>query len=627
MHWRKIALLALVVAGLAWLALRGEEEQRALTESRQQIPLLPGLERARIHAVRVERAVEADVFRFERDEGGRWWLVDPLAWRAEPAQVQALLDLGTSSSGVLDSLVGAEGAGLQPPIYEVVYFERLSDGTERRHRIEVGGRDFEQQTLFVRAGALGEERILRTGRAALGLLERPLDEFRDRRLMDAHHGEVQRLVRRGVLVLPPRDEDGPDEVDGVLDGERDPAAPSELGIAFEAVQERGEWFSSSPVRARLDPGAMGLLLRALTQMRAISFLEDREVPLEPFGLQPPMFELEAELARGETVALRFGVSPGELFEPLRRRVWTLNRAGEPEVLGADARDVLLLTRPLAYLVDHRLVRFAREELNEVELDLEGEGVRLRRAIGRWFLVERAEDDSERLPPAADEAVADLAALLERSEVRFYPFLRADGSQELPDPQPEVHGRLELTLAGGARAGFEFGPPHTAGERSGRLVRRFGEQLWGLLDEDVVRRLPTQRITYLPRELVRLVEHQQTELIASAGERRRRWLRDEERGQWRASGEVQQDMPFSLLVDALLRPRVRRWLEPEEAALPFQRPVRVEILARGGGRAVYELGIIELESGPIPVARLLGDEAAVAEVGRLPHERLSEFLGD
>lgn len=90
MHLRKLLVLLLIVGALAGIALWQRGEQQSLRES-AEAALLPGFDRQRLIAVRVDNLERSLQLRIERGSG-EWQIVDPIQFPAELAVVEALFD-------------------------------------------------------------------------------------------------------------------------------------------------------------------------------------------------------------------------------------------------------------------------------------------------------------------------------------------------------------------------------------------------------------------------------------------------------------------------------------------------------------------------------------------------------
>ena len=106
--------LLLLLAGLAGVVLwqQGREGDELALQRR----LFEGVEVSRVVAIRVDHIERGYNLRLERDEGGRWYLTDPVAYPAAPELVQLLLEdvAGAVSVRVPAAEEGEEELGFAP---------------------------------------------------------------------------------------------------------------------------------------------------------------------------------------------------------------------------------------------------------------------------------------------------------------------------------------------------------------------------------------------------------------------------------------------------------------------------------------------------------------------------------
>ncbi|MBI1380855.1 MAG: DUF4340 domain-containing protein [Planctomycetaceae bacterium] len=613
MHKGKLILLVLAVAllaGLAWW--RSERGDDPLAEG-SEMALCPNLDVARVAGIRTENTAARQEVRMERDEQGVWWLVEPLEWRADDGVVRQLLEIAQHGRGVPAPDLEPEDAGLSPPKATLEFLERRLDGSERRHRIAFGANDIGPQRMFALVGDPGAGTLVRTSRAPMALLELPVHEFRDRRLVHAQWNQVTALERRGALQLPQDGEAGETE------------APPPWPLDVRAEAETDGWYSSDPVRVRLDPQALGLLLRALTQLRARGFYDDSPDETKSLGLDPPQFELTFELGGGDSFSYRVGhrqLAPDEPIPEFDDLDWLVQLEGRSHVMRLDGLDVRLLASPLEHLVDHQLVRFDRTQARAVTVELDGRRIELVRPFGQWLVPSEGGGR-----PADAATVGDLFTALERLELLGFPWLTPQGAGPAVDPGAGgVVGRLEVRVDGPDGElvlGGEFAAPVEIGGVRGRPYRRLGEVAFGLLAEEDLGRLLPDPSRLLSLELLNLDELRQSEVRASGLGRTRHWVRDPQKGHWTAVGAELEDKRFALIVDALLRVRAERMHTASELGeRGLVETVDVELIAADGTSARYQLGRApDLDPEGVFV-RIDGTLARVAPAG---YERLRELL--
>jgi hypothetical protein len=114
MHLRTLAILFVLlgVLGGLWLWQRGASAPAARASD---WPLVEGLDLDRLRALRIDHRERTVQMRFERDENGLWFLVDPLAYPAEQGMLQPLFELLASARGEEVAQADPRKLGLDPP--------------------------------------------------------------------------------------------------------------------------------------------------------------------------------------------------------------------------------------------------------------------------------------------------------------------------------------------------------------------------------------------------------------------------------------------------------------------------------------------------------------------------------
>lgn len=543
-----VAALSFAVLGAAWW-----QRSRALRDDARDAydrPLLPELRPERVLALRVDLLARGVQLRLERDARGSWFLTDPIAYPAEDALVEKLLAVAARERGTLDRGADPARLGLDPPraVLELDVLEEPRPGTppERRtRRVELGADDLDPRLQLARVPAHpaappgASAAVLRIPRTLGNTLARAVDDWRDPRLTPLAAGDVRRLVRRGAAPLDvERDEDG---------GWR----ARESGI-------------------RLDPDAVGLLVRVAAEMRATGFVSDAPGSLSGYGLDPPAFELELSGREGAPVLVRFGHGP-------QGARWFAARADLACVFAVEATDMGLLQRPEEALWDQTLVRFLRTRLVALALERPGGALRLEREAEGWRVVE-----GERAFPADEARVEELLASLERARVEtFVPGLALR--------EGERAGAFALELDDGSEQGALLGPAWSDAARGveGRVARRLGEAVCGVVDPALLELVATPAEALRSRRAHLLRQNAVARVTLLRGEERRGF--EQVGARWRLDG-LAEDAPQAFLdrIDALLGLHVERWLGPGDEA-PLADAVQVEIEGAFGPPVRFALG--------------------------------------
>jgi len=578
MHLRTALLLALVLGGLAlvyfWQV--GREESGAFSAER---PFLEGVapgEVVRVYVDNLERGLQMTL---ERDEDGRWWIVDPIRYPAEAAVVELLLESLTSQTGFAVPAPDLAGLELDPPRV-VVKLERVAGGARTTHRIELGAVDLDQQHVFARLD--GEVfKVLRTLDTAL---ERDLPDWRSRYIFPPLRPySLVELRRAGSARL-------------TLDEEP-------LVVDLRAVNEDG-WIASEPWGVRLDPDKIIRLLQSICLLRAAAFVDDAPGDLSPYGLDPAPVTIELEAADGRREVLR-------LAPPRHGEQWLAALESSPHVYAISFEDMVLLCTPLDLLADREVARFSRDQVERVELEGAGRVISLRPRGRDWLLSVAGEGLSITDVRADPERVADLLTTRERARILAL----------LPDVSFEPRAeRTSLRIHTGGRAlGGELGAEHvTADGGSGVLFRREGDTLTALVDAKLLALATSAPDTLRSRELVAVPEVDLVRIDLAAGEEERSFVR-QPTGLWTREGTEVEATAFAVLVDRLLAVRALEHY-PGGAPVPVVDPVTVRLVRGRGQPVVYELGLREGGAGVFTA----GGEQARVDPGL--HAELLRLLG-
>ncbi len=463
MRARTLLVLLAVVGVFAWLQWRRgrEETERLLVPV--QVPLLPGLARDRVAAVRIDNLERSIQVKLERDAAGSWFLTDPVAYPAVDALVNTLLDTLERAMGDPAQNVELEEVGLDPPLV-VVEVEQREGERKRAFRIEVGKVDLDPDKIYVLVPELsGSERgprVFRALRTIYSTLDRNPDDYRDRRATHLEGRDVIAFTRAGRAFVAERGE--------------------EVDLAFSAVRGPEGWMRTDSSVVRLEPNAMGVLARAVAELKVEAFAEDAASSYERWGLDLPRFSIELGDVRGDKTVLHFG-HPG----PAPSEHWFARREGFPHVWEVSTRDVELFSLSADDLIDTLFLRARREDLERVEC--EGLGRRLvfeRDSAGRdepgWRVWEESAGASAAPEPfSADPgAVQDLLAALEHTELEYPPAVVF-----VPEEPPLS---IVVTTSDGVSFGGQIGKPwrDRSSGAAGRAFQRLGDERAGLIEESV-----------------------------------------------------------------------------------------------------------------------------------------------
>ncbi len=548
-----LAVLALLVAGLAWLAwnqARREDRERAA----QDVALFEGVDENFIVGVRVENLGRDLHTAFVRDPAVGWRITDPVSGRADRAVLDLIVQAaahrrGTPLSGDAPDLAKL---GLDPPRF-VLEIETEVDGARARQRAEFGAADLDGRHMYVRARG----RTLRALRDLEPLLDLQLHEFR----------------ANAVTTLDARD---------VIEFERSGAVPAEgsgppRDAAFAALAEQGVWRATAPVTGALDPGAMALLVQFATGMRIERRIDEGGRTPAALGLDPAELTVTLTTLRDEKAILVFGRQGSA-----RQGEWAGALRGEPLAWSMEEIDVRFLATPVEDLLDHKLHRLPRERIERLHFSAPRGELRLERGARGWTVRSARPGSSVFGPesPAEPAAVEDLLGELGRYELAG--FRRGVAWDAGPTPHRFSIGTAEEEMDATLGAAYQG----AAGEEA-RLFQRGGETAVGLAPVSLLGLLSTP-----PEALWRLLLRDTLEanLVALAlegGEKQVRFVRNA-KGLWIRDGGELEARELRPLLDQLVFLKASRHLG-EEGQPPLADVVVVTFTEATGVRAEFRIG--------------------------------------
>jgi hypothetical protein len=592
MHWKRLLVLVLLVGSLAVLATRFSSEPRGAGGTLVlSTPLFPGLEADRIERIEVDYVELGRTVAAVRLAPRSWRVVEPYEARALASLPEQLADLAQRAAG--EEAVGFEAAavGLESPGLRIRFEERIAGGERREHLLEMGDPDIDGLRSFARV----EGRIVRVPRSFQSYLDLGVENWRDKRLLGVPRGDVLGFRRSGAI---------PDAA-----GRVEPRFAGELDLEIQ-LDERG-WWVSAPFRARLSPAAVDPLRVVLGSFAGRAVLDAEGLRGAEFGLDPPAFSYTVELRDGSHPVLDFG----RFADGADSSTWTVMRGRDDErreggviyaMLDSDAR---LLLQPVENLLEYDALNAIARTVIDVRVELDGAGLRLERPAGVWWVGDPAarEQTSVRAEPRLAEAT--LQRLLELEVARFLD--PREGEQFDPI------GEVVLTLEDGSLVAGDLGPLHTDEAGSGRLFRRRGEDLWGLLDDDLGELARSAPSDFESLTVVEVSELEQRLIEVVGPQASRAWERDPDRGLWSRRGESVEDRAFALAVEGLLNLRVDSW-RPSHAASQLGDLHRVRIEGIGEASHEFELGRAVFDGEPSVVCLRDG------RVGKVPGRVLDEL---
>ncbi len=258
--------------------------------------------------------------------GAGWRITSPVEADADPDAVRRLLDgLAGLERRATSAAAGASPAelasyGLAAPK------GRIEVAVEGGHteRLALGDTNGFDGAMFVMPTDGEVAVVAGEARAALEL---GLDDLRDRRVLPAAGGEVERLRVKGPK------------------------------LAYVLARDGVGWRLEAPLRERADDAAAERIVGALRALRASS-VEDAPGADRAYGLDRPRWEIAVVAKSGPEQAIAVGAAPGAAkTAPLHAR-----RGGEARLYEVAPASLAALEVDLATLRDRRVLRFEKDKV-------------------------------------------------------------------------------------------------------------------------------------------------------------------------------------------------------------------------------------------------------------------------
>jgi hypothetical protein len=528
-----------------------------------EVALFEGVESARIQALVIENVVRGQHLRIERSPARSWVITDPAQANADTALVELVLKSALERRGTPVPETEADPAklGLAPPA-SILSIEELVDGKTHVQRAEFGAVDPDGERVAVRVRG----QLIRVWRDLATTLARHTDDFRSHQLLSLDAREIIEIHRTGKLTLP--------------DGR-------EIDANFDAFADGGLWRATAPVRGQLDPLGMSIWTSALSRLGIASYADFGTAPLANFGLEPPEVTLSIGTAATTLPLLRFGRANHD-----RNGDWMCSVVGDPHVYAIDPGAIGLLTAGVDDLLDHRLLRLARNAIDGFRLhNVRGAlEVALQRKIWRVRALPRGSSEWSAWQDAERARVEDVLGELDRME-----FARFDRGAVL-EPAAALSGIH--VRAGSVEQGGVLGQPFE-GEQGARAVHflRDGDGVVAIADARLAEIANTEIEQLLSLRVVELVEVTLRALTIGdkvRAERTRSYVHNAQ-GVWVSPSLGTEARELKPLLDQLLFPRAERHLTPAER-VELTGNIFVVFARDDGVKVEYSLG--RVASGPL-----------------------------
>ncbi|MSU56732.1 MAG: DUF4340 domain-containing protein [Pedosphaera sp.] len=333
-------------------------------------PLLSNFKAAAVTSVSVQPSGRPAI-RAERTNGS-WLITKPRVFSALAAPIEALL---TNLEQVLPRHITAgelqararseEEFGVDNPQTLLVLYQ----GNDLK-QVKFGARTAPGDQVFVQV--VGQEGIYIVDAELLKLLPAAAGEWRDPALIDLNHLACDRLTVSNAFGA----------------------------IEFSPDFTNGGWRMNRPLPTRADSERLTVALGKLQALRVAQFVtDDPRADLEPFGLQPPAFEVGFRSGTNVTALLHFGKNP------TNSAAQVFARRDSSVVLVPDVA-VAAWREPLKYFRDRWLTSLPAE-FSEVEVRGPEPFTLQRAGTNAWRL---AGEKFSANPALVDRFLGQLAAL-------------------------------------------------------------------------------------------------------------------------------------------------------------------------------------------------------------------------
>jgi len=551
MHTKKTFVLLVVVSALTVLILfRGGKTPRE-----NLIPLVPSLDAGAVRALRIENLQRGTTLLLERDDRGSWFLTDPIAYPADSSTVRALLDVVSSNTCYLVTDRSPGQVGLDPPraLLEVV---QVREGVEQRSIVSLGSADLGGGDVYVSI----DGQVYLTLRSLEGVLELPVHQYRDKRVLSIAERSVNSIERAGWLPMRSGS------------GARD--------LEFSALRTADGWQLQRPYTARLDDQALAVLIRTATQLRAVDFVDDDPMKrLHLYGLDEPHFLLRLGDGGGASQTMQLSTEPREQggLGP-----WRAMRSGHPHVFEVEEGGVVALGVSLENLLDYRLARIETSAVTSLGWTDERGTLELRREGGVWRVTPRGDEEHVRADGRADKRRVEecLARILTTEIAEFLPGTPFGAGSEVRT--------LTIRTADERVYGGVFGPAYDRNGKSGRLFRVEGDELPALVPEALFEETDANADAFWDNVIHKLDRLLQVRIELRRGTDERRFTRDRDNGLWYDELNDEVSIEVGTILDDLQTLPALGWVG-EERARELEEPVSIKIFSVAGAPEEFTLG--------------------------------------
>ena len=559
MNLRTTLMLLVLAGGIAAVVLWQNRREENWVDGTNEL-LFADVDVSRIHSIRLEAEDRPPGIRLERAPDVSWVITDPISYPARQSMVTELLRIIRDTRA--RPATPKEVASRQAPFKRLGIFdveEELIDGTRRTTSIEVGDVDLDDVRLWVRR----DGRILRTLRTLDTMLQVDVHEFRSDRILTVLARDIVGFRREGV----------------------DLRGGKVVRVDLEAQRETYAWRMQLPFKAQLDPANVELFLAALTSIRVADFIDDEPSSLSPYGLAAPQVTLRLEDRHGKLQEALFG-------QVRQGGVWFAHRPDMPYIWAADENAQSRLFLPFEELLDTRVLRVLRDDIQSVRLLSGEQEVQLERDFKakqrRWTVAWRSRGEDEfSMPLEADGAEVDrVLGTIEAGEL--LPRLSAVVDEVFP-PEQGVRG-VWVTDVRNIRQGGRIGQRTQSEDGTpGWDYLREGDQLVCMVNEPVGALLELGFQDLRSRSILSLDEVRLRRLSLERDDITKVYERKSDTV-WRHPESGFEAVELRPVLDRLFFLRASEHLDPEAARDELTDPLRIEIRRVEGDNVIVTLGL-------------------------------------
>ena len=609
-------LLALFGAYMYFFEYKKAEEEKKQEEEEKQVfsidwEKLEGLEITNAHGTFLVEKREA-----EAEEGSpagvqqtEWRITEPLQSDADDTAINGLvsnLKGVTLEQVVTESAESLEPYGLKEP--EIRIALQVSEGVETPQPLLVGAKSPIGSNSY--AMWEGEDKVL--------LLSTHLNPQFDKGLHDLRHKKIFAFKREDV-----------ERVRILRSGDPE----------MELVREGDRWELVLPFQARASETAVNEVLNKLTALKAEAFVDEAPKDLADYGLERPVWKIEAVLKPDQTKAT---LLIGSLHQEQGKGYLYAKREERPGVVSLGMDLIGTFAKDAEEFREKKVLSFKTWKVRKVELDGKGLDVTLEKRDGqKWWIeaplevradgtkmsvllgaVNRLEGEEFLEKPEGEAGLAEYGLADPLARVALYEEKPATGEQE-------------------AEGGEEAGYPLLGAVRLGMKAQEGENVYYATVDgEDTVYRVsgefyeasfPESLDTLRSKKAIDFSQYLVTEIDARGPEGPVVMKRKE--GLWKlkkpSSGDVEKEVVDKLMVEALglevdrfveeVPEDLSAWgLEPAESELAFRSEDGEELgtLLLSGQGPEGEEGLVYVKQREEPWVGLIRAEKKKAIMDKL-----------